>query len=82
MREESPNSRANRRLDSGEWRCVLTSALGRKATKRKASADIALFIGEGEREEVVSVSHVGHRTLVSCWTGGTSRSVRSPILGH
>jgi hypothetical protein len=50
MCEESPNGEANRRLASSERRSVLTSVLGRRATKREASADITLFIGEGERE--------------------------------
>jgi hypothetical protein len=50
MRKESPNGGANRRLAGGEWRVVLTSALGKEVAKEEASAGVTHFIGEGERE--------------------------------
>jgi hypothetical protein len=50
MRKESPNGGANQWLANVERRVVLTLALGKEVVKEEASADVTLFIGEGERE--------------------------------
>jgi hypothetical protein len=78
MRKESPNGGANQWLANVERRVVLTLALGKEVVKEEASADVTLFIGEGEREreEVAPVLHIGVRmpatsrtvwTMTRCW---------------
>jgi hypothetical protein len=79
-RKESPNGGAYQRLAGGEQRVVLTLVLGKEVVKEEASTGIALFIGEGEREEAAPAPHVSVRKPMVCQTGWTTarRSVPCP----
>jgi hypothetical protein len=60
---------ASRRRAEG----CLTSALGRKVTRKKEdSAGVFLFICGGEREGVVLIPHISDHTPASGRTGGTA----------
>jgi hypothetical protein len=64
MREESSNGGANQRLANGEWRFVLTSAMGENDGKRKLQ-HVSSFLKANERDRGVSWScpsvTAGHR---------------------
>jgi hypothetical protein len=74
VREELPNG-------GGERRCVLTSALAKRATKRQASLGVSLFIGEGVREGVEPVPHVNISRLMALRSDGDAACVEFPYPG-
>jgi hypothetical protein len=61
-------------------RC-LTSALGRKATEKESFGEVALLIGEGEREGAVMVLHISDGWPTAHRSGGDAAHVRFPCLG-
>jgi hypothetical protein len=68
---ESPNGRGNQWLAISERQMILTTPLGKEVAREEASAGISHFIGDGEREEVAPVPHVGVRTPAACRTGSS-----------
>jgi hypothetical protein len=69
-------------MAASQWRAVgcLTSVLVRKSDgKKEALTGVVLFIGEGDREEVILVPHIGDSRPTACRSGGNTVQHQVPL---